>query len=557
MPLHQNTQISTQKLFRYITKEKQDVGSIYIYAILSGLVQLSIPLGVQAIISYVMGATMVTSLYLLIAFVVLGTFLAGFFRIRVMQIIEKIQQKIFVEYALAFAEKLPKVNLTATRKYYLPERVNRFFDVQILQKAISKLLLEIPTALIQIIFGILLLSFYHPWFLVFGALMLLIVILIFKVTMSSGIQSSLEESERKYEVASWLEDIAHAVKTFKINSKENTHVKGSDDRVVNYLTHRTKHFKVLLYQYWAIVVFKVLITLIVLAIGTYLLINQELNIGAFIATEIVVLTILTSVEKLIKSLESYYDVITSLSKLSTVTDLVEERTSDLELSPAGDGVEIVFSDVSFRFADQKPILSNLNFKIPKNSLCVINGRLGAGKSLLLNILAGFYEPSDGSILFDKVSVRNLDKDAFRKLTGIYLDDLTIIKATLLENITVGKEDVHTHDIMKLLEAWGIEDFTTQFTEGLYTPLSETDTELSFSSRKKILLLRAMLGPKKLLLLEDPVEGMNEDFAKRFMEYIHTIKKHTTVVIVTQNRELAKQADVVLTLNQGTVMREDL
>lgn len=557
MPLHQNTQISTQKLFRYITKEKQDVGSIYIYAILSGLVQLSIPLGVQAIISYVMGATMVTSLYLLIAFVVLGTFLAGFFRIRVMQIIEKIQQKIFVEYALAFAEKLPKVNLTATRKYYLPERVNRFFDVQILQKAISKLLLEIPTALIQIVFGILLLSFYHPWFLVFGALVLLIVILIFRVTMSSGIQSSLEESERKYEVASWLEDIAHAVKTFKINSKENTHVKGSDDRVVNYLTHRTKHFKVLLYQYWAIVVFKVLITLIVLAIGTYLLINQELNIGAFIATEIVVLTILTSVEKLIKSLESYYDVITSLSKLSTVTDLVEERTSDLELSPAGDGVEIVFSDVSFRFADQKPILSNLNFKIPKNSLCVINGRLGAGKSLLLNILAGFYEPSDGSILFDKVSVRNLDKDAFRKLTGIYLDDLTIIKATLLENITVGKEDVHTNDIMKLLEAWGIEDFTTQFTEGLYTPLSETDTELSFSSRKKILLLRAMLGPKKLLLLEDPVEGMNEDFAKRFMEYIHTIKKHTTVVIVTQNRELAKQADVVLTLNQGTVMREDL
>jgi ABC-type bacteriocin/lantibiotic exporter with double-glycine peptidase domain len=557
MPLHQNTQISTQKLFRYITKEKQDVGNIYIYAILSGLVQLSIPLGVQAIISFVMGATMVTSLYLLIAFVVLGTFLAGFFRIRVMQIIEKIQQKIFVEYALAFAEKLPKVNLTATRKYYLPERVNRFFDVQILQKAISKLLLEIPTALIQIVFGILLLSFYHPWFLVFGALVLLIVILIFRVTMSSGIQSSLEESERKYEVASWLEDIAHAVKTFKINSKENTHVKGSDDRVVKYLAHRTKHFKVLLYQYWAIVVFKVLITLIVLAIGTYLLINQELNIGAFIATEIVVLTILSSVEKLIKSLESYYDVITSLSKLSTVTDLVEERTSDLELSPAGDGVEIVFSDVSFRFADQKPILSNLNFKIPKNSLCVINGRLGAGKSLLLNILAGFYEPSDGSILFDKVSVRNLDKDAFRKLTGIYLDDLTIIKATLLENITVGKEDVHTNDIMKLLEAWGIEDFTTQFTEGLYTPLSETDTELSFSSRKKILLLRAMLGPKKLLLLEDPVEGMNEDFAKRFMEYIHTIKKHTTVVIVTQNRELAKQADVVLTLNQGTVMWEDL
>lgn len=552
MPLHPNTELSTQKLFRYITKEKRDVGSIYIYAIISGLVQLSIPLGIQAIISFVMGATMVTSLYLLIAFVVLGTFLSGFFRIRVMQIIEKIQQKIFVEYALAFAEKIPKVHLTATRKYYLPERVNRFFDVQILQKAISKLLLEIPTALIQIVFGIILLSFYHPWFLVFGALVLLIVILIFRITMSSGIQSSLEESERKYEVASWLEDIAHAVKTFKINSKENTHIKGSDERVVNYLTYRTKHFKILLYQYWVIVVFKVLITLLVLAIGTYLLINQELNIGAFIATEIVVLTILTSVEKLIKSLESYYDVITSLSKLSNVTDLKEEPTSNIELNAKGEGIAIVFDNVTFRFADQKPILSDLNFKIPANSLCVINGKLGAGKSLLLNILAGFYDPSEGNISYDKVSVSNLDKDSFRKMTGIYMEDLTIIKANLLENILIGREDVGVEDVIQLLEAWGIEDFTSQFTEGLFTPLSETDTELSFSSRKKILLLRAMLGSKRLLLLEDPVDGMNEAFVQKFMEYIHAIKKNTTVVIVSQSVELAKQADVVLTLNQGTI-----
>ena len=109
---------SSRALFKYITKEKKDVTAIYVYAILSGLVQLSIPLGIQAIVSFVMGATMVTSLYLLIAFVVLGTFLTGFFRIKVMQIIEKIQQKIFVEFAIAFAEKLPKVDLSANKKYY-------------------------------------------------------------------------------------------------------------------------------------------------------------------------------------------------------------------------------------------------------------------------------------------------------------------------------------------------------------------------------------------------------------------------------------------------------
>lgn len=550
-----NTQpeFNSRKLFTYITKEKKDVASIYIYAILSGLVQLSIPLGIQAIVSYVMGATMVTSLYILIGFVVFGTFLAGFFRIRVMQIIEKIQQKLFVEYSLAFAEKLPKTNLAATKKYYLPELVNRFFDVPNLQKGISKILLEIPTALIQILFGIILLSFYHPWFLVFGALVFILVIVIFRFTSSSGIESSLKESDKKYEVASWLEDIAGSVKTFKINSKSDTHLKGTDNRVVSYLNHRTSHFKVLLFQYWTIVLFKVLITLLMLSIGTYLLINQELNIGAFVAAEIVVLTILTAVEKLIKSLESYYDVITSLTKLSKVTELPEENDSNIEIPFSKEGMEIIFKDVSIHFNDQKPIINNINFEITENSLTVIKGYLGSGKSLLLNMMAGFYEPTNGSILFDKVPLSNINKATFRDQTGIYLEDMHIIKGTLLDNITLDKENYQTQDVLNLAEEWGIEDLSSQFTQGLLTPLSDTDTELSFSSRKKILLLRAMLGNKRLLLLEDPLDGMDQDFVDKMTAYLKKIKLTTTVVIVSENEELINAADRIFSVQNGNVI----
>lgn len=545
--------ISNRKLFEYITKEQKDVTSIYIYAILSGLVQLSIPLGIQAIVSFVMGATMVTSLYILIAFVVLGTFLAGFFRIRVMQIIEKIQQKIFVEYALAFAAKLPRVNLVATKKYYLPELVNRFFDAPNLQKAMSKLLLDIPTALIQIVFGILLLSFYHPWFLVFGAAVCIIVILIFRFTFGAGIESSLSESDQKYQVASWLEDIAGSIKTFKINSKTETHLKGTDDRVVQYLEHRTKHFRVLLFQYWTVVLFKVLITLLMLAIGTYLLINQELNIGAFVAAEIVVLTILTAVEKLIKSLESYYDAITSLVKLSKVTELSEESTSDIVIEQAKKGIEVRFSDVSFRFKDGKLIFKNVNFHIRENSLTVVSGKLGSGKTLLLNILAGFYETSAGNVMFDKVPIKNLDKESLRVLTGIYLEDMCIIKDTLLENITVGGQHIATDEVLDLAAQWGIDDFSSQFTEGLLTPLSQTNTELSFSLRKKILLLRAMLGKKRLLLLEDPIDGMNPGFIEKLLSYLAKIKHHTTIVIVSEDERLKDIADYELLIENQTIV----
>lgn len=539
-------------LFKYVTKEKKDVTNIYFYAILNGLVQLSVPLGIQSIVSFVMGATMATSIYILIAFVVLGTWLVGYFRLKVMQIIEKIQQKIFVEFALAFAEKLPKLNLSATRKYYLPELVNRFFDTQNLQKGISKILLEIPTALIQILFGILLLSFYHPWFLVFGALVIICVIFIFRFTMESGIKSSIEESDKKYEVASWLEDIAASIKTFKLNSKTEIHVAETDNRLVNYLNDRTSHFRVLVIQYKTIIAFKVIITLVMLVIGTYLLVNQQLNIGAFIATEIVVLTIMTAVEKLIISLESYYDVIAALSKLNKVTDLPEEDLGAISLENQNSGFEIEFKEVNFAFNDYQMILENVNFKIAENSLNVITGSLGSGKSLLLNMMTGFYEPTSGRILFDKIPLKNVDKISLRNQIGMFLEDMTIIKGTVYENIILGQSHISAEQILDISEEIGVDDFSSLFSNGFFTKISETDTEISFSSKKKIMLLRALVGERRLLILEDPLDGMDDAFKIKMREHLSNLKENTTVIVVSEDPEMIEIADQHLHIEEGTV-----
>lgn len=539
-------------LFKYVTKEKKDVTNIYFYAILNGLVQLSVPLGIQSIVSFVMGATMATSIYILIAFVVLGTWLVGYFRLKVMQIIEKIQQKIFVEFSLAFAEKLPKVNLSETRKYYVPELVNRFFDTQNLQKGISKILLEIPTALIQILFGILLLSFYHPWFLVFGALVIICVIFIFRFTMESGIKSSIDESDKKYDVASWIEDIAASIKTFKLNSKTEIHVAETDKRVVKYLNERTSHFRVLVIQYKTIVAFKVIITLVMLVIGTYLLVNQQLNIGAFIATEIVVLTIMAAVEKLIISLESYYDVIAALSKLNKVTDLPEEDLGAITLENQNSGFEIEFKEVNFAFNDYQMILENVNFKIAENSLNVITGSLGSGKSLLLNMMTGFYEPSSGRILFDKIPLKNVDKISLRNQIGMFLEDMTIIKGTVYENIVLGQTHISAEQILEASEQIGIEDLSSQFSNGFFTKISETDTEISFSSKKKIMLLRALVGERRLLILEDPLDGMDDAFKIKMREHLSNLKENTTVIVVSEDPEMIEIADQHLHIEEGTV-----
>lgn len=540
------------KLFKYITKERKDVGNIYFYAVFSGLVQLSLPLGIQAIISYAMGATMVTSIYLLIALVVVGTWLVGFFRLKVMQIIEKIQQKIFVEYSIAFAEKLPKLNLTKINKYFLPELVNRFFDMPNLQKGISKILLDIPTAIIQIFFGIILLSFYHPWFLIFGLIVLLGVIFIFRITMEQGIASSLEESDKKYAVASWLEDIAGSVKTFKNNSATQMHLLETDSLVEEYLEHRTSHFRVLYFQYKTIIFFKVVIILTMLAIATYLLLNQQLNIGAFIATEIVVIMIMSAVEKLIKNLESYYDMITSMVKLSKVLDLPEENNGEISLRDTQNGFEIEFKEVSVSLGDSLPILTDVNFKIKPNSITAISGSLGAGKSVLMNLFAGFYEPTLGKILYDKTPFNNINKNIFRNQIGIYLNDVGVIKGTVMQNIQISNPDVTAEDITKTAEELGVDNFTEYFSNGYYTEISETDSQLSYSSKKMILLLRAFLGKTRLLILEDPFEGLNESLKIKIWKYLQKMSSHRNIVMVTKEEDFISQADHHLYLANGSV-----
>ncbi|UKB80413.1 peptidase domain-containing ABC transporter [Chryseobacterium sp. MEBOG07] len=541
-----------KRLIRYITKEKKDVTNIYFYAILNGLVLLSVPLGIQSIVSFVIGATMATSIYILIFFVVAGTWLAGYFRLKVIQIIEKIQQKIFVEFSIAIADKIPKADLSYTRKYYLPELVNRFFDIQNLQKGISKILLEIPTALIQIVFGILLLSFYHLWFLVFGALVIISVVIIFRYTMENGIKSSIEESNKKYDTAAWIEDIAGSVKTFKMHSENYPHLKGTDERVVEYLKHRTSHFKILVFQYKTIIAFKVIITLAMLAIGTNLLINQKLNIGAFIATEIVVLSIMSAVEKLIVSLESYYDLIASFAKLSKITELKEEPNGEIVLSQKEKGTEIEFKNVSFSFNESSSILSDLNFKIRENSITVLTGKLGAGKTLLLNMITGFFEPSSGTILLDRIPLKNIDKQKFRNNIGLYLENMKIIQGTVKENIILGNSKSHTEDILELSENIGIENISSMFSSGFFTEVSETDSEITFSSKKKILLLRALLGEKRLIILENPFVGIHEEYQDKMIQYLQQIKEKTTIIIVSQDPELLQYADQHIHLENGTL-----
>jgi ABC-type bacteriocin/lantibiotic exporter with double-glycine peptidase domain len=527
------------RILKVLKLEKQEITSIYFYAILSGLVQLSLPLGIQSIISFVLGGSISTSLIVLIVLVVLGVLFNGFISVQQMQLIEKVQQQLFVRYSFEYAHKIPRLDLKSVDKYYLPELVNRFFDTISLQKGISKLLLEIPTATIQIIFGMVLLSFYHPVFIIFSLILISLVGLILFYTSPKGMATSIQESDYKYKVAGWLEELARVVRSFKFSKGSYLNMRKTDQLVAGYLNARTSHFKVLRFQYWTLISFKVLITAAMLIVGSILLINQQLNLGQFVAAEIVILLILNSVEKLILHLDKVYDVLTSVEKLGKITDQPVDEDGKIMFPERNQGVNIQVQHLSFEY-NEKPVLRDLSFEILPGQKVAVMGADGSGKSTLLRVVSGAYTDFKGGILIDNIPLRNYHSDSLRAKTGILLSAQDIFNGTVLENITMGDQSI---------EQVGLKDFLEEQHDGFETELDPVGKRLSRTVIQKILLLRALVNEPRLLLLEEPWTGFEKQMELQIKSYLLN-QNECTIMVATNDAEFAAKCDVVLYLVDG-------
>jgi ABC-type bacteriocin/lantibiotic exporter with double-glycine peptidase domain len=531
---------------------KKEVLGIYLFSAFSGLVQLSLPLGVQAIVGFVLGATMVTSIYVLIFLVVLGVFIVGLLQINQMRLIEKVQQQIFADQAFDFVTKIPRFDLKEWDSYYLPEKVNHFFETATVQKSFSKILLDLPMASIQIVLGLLLLSFYHPFFIVWGIIQILVIWWILLNTSKPGLSTSLSESKYKYAVASWFGEMARTLKSIKF-SEPDLAINKTDFQVMGYLGARTKHFKVLLFQYKILVFFKVCMTLAMLTIGAVLLLSQELNVGEFVAVEIVIIMVINAVEKLIISLESFYDLSVGLEKIAVITESPLEKEETVSLNSLFNGIQISFIDFSFEFEKDRPLLNGLNLSIEKGFKIGISGPQGSGKSIFLRMLTGNYTDFSGSLLINQIPIQNLNKREYRRQVGTFLQGHEIFMGTLIENITLGQTDINEDMIIEQANKLGFSNFLQYFPTGFSTILDPMGKKLSESLKVKILLIRATIGKKSLLILEEPWSGLPQELQSNLKHYFLNELPNVTVIIATNDSDFVQKCDKTFEISNGRIL----
>ena len=309
-----------KRFLNLLKLDKKDVSQLFFYAMFSGLISLSLPLGIQAIINFIQSGRMSASWIVLIIMVVIGVALVGILSLMQLRISENLQQKIFVRSSFEFAARLPKIKQWQLYNSYAPELATRFFDTLSIQKGTSKLLLDFSAALLQISFGLILLSLYHPYFIIFGLLLFLLLYFVFRFSYTSGLETSMKESKFKYKVANWLHEMARNNYSFKSEINYDFALQKNNLLVTDYLNYREKHFNIIKRQFSQLIVFKVIITAGLLLIGGFLVLSQKMNIGQFVASEIIILLVINSVEKIILGLETFYDVLTSIEKIGEITD---------------------------------------------------------------------------------------------------------------------------------------------------------------------------------------------------------------------------------------------
>jgi ABC-type bacteriocin/lantibiotic exporter with double-glycine peptidase domain len=367
--------------------------------------------------------------------------------------------------------------------------------------------------------------------------------------------TSLQESKYKYKVVSWLEELARSKDTFKLAGLTNLPELKTDERVSGYLNSREQHFQVLKRQYILLLIFKVIVALGLLVVGGMLVLDQQMNIGQFVAAEIIILLVIDSSEKIILNLENIFDILSSLEKIGQVTDL------ELESDTAGSSLQHIFSraleievvNLSFAYPGRgKSVLQNINYTFsPGKSYCII-GNNGAGKSTLIHLIAGLYQTQTGTVCINGLPIGNYNIFELYKFIGNGLAEETIFEGTLMENITLGRDYISTEDVQWAIEKVFLTEYIKDLPKGLDSEIEISGHKLSKSTIQKIIIARSIVNRPKLILLENHIDFIEEKESKKIIEFLTDTSNGWTLISISNHNYVKEKSDVVIYMSEGQI-----
>jgi ABC-type bacteriocin/lantibiotic exporter with double-glycine peptidase domain len=543
------------RLITFLWEDKKDIIVLFIYSVVSSILGLSIPLAAQALVNVIASGLFLQPLLVLTSLVFLGLLVASTVRLMEVSLVEILQQRVFARVALRLATQLPKLHFSAFNPSYPPEMMNRFFDTVTVQKALGKLLLVVPAALLQILFSLVFMAFYSPFLLGYD---LLVVLGFFALTLLGhrAVRTSIDESVCKYQTAHWLQEQARCLLNLKMNAGSNFALKQADVRVSTYLKARKGHFKIVFGQRIANALFYALSNAGILALGGWLVLQQQLTLGQLIAAELMMILLLQALDKLVEQLESFYDLQSAMDKLGVLFDLKPENAGQHPfIEPSQGGVQLEMRHLYFNYQNGQKLLKDLSLMVPANAKVSIVGASGSGKTTLAYLASGLLEPEFGNIMVQGVDLRDLEPASLRDRVSLVSGSQDLLEATLEDNIKMGRQQCSREDMLWALDMVDLTPHLAKLEQGLRTVVSSEGKNLSEGLRQRVILARALIERPKLLILDEAFSGMDERSKLLILERLMLPEAPWTLLHFTHDVDVLARSQQVWVLSEGALVEQ--
>ena len=540
------------RLTQILRPEWNDIWLILVFAFFTGVLSLSTPIAVEALVNTVAFGRMVQPVVILAA--LLFGFLAFAGAMQAMQtyVAEVIQRRLFARVSADLAYRLPSIDTTKLNGAHAPELVNRFLDVVTLQKVVAQLLLDGVNIVLATLVGMTVLAFYHPWLLGFDIMLLVMVVGGLIILGRGAISTGIDESKYKYRLTSWFEDLSRCKTAFKPDGGAEFAADRANHIATSYLQRRRSHFHVIFRQTLFVLGLQAVAGTVLLGGGGWLVIQGQLSLGQLVAAELIVSVILASMAKIGKHLEGFYDLVAAVDKLGVLFDLPLERHDGvMALDPPEDGLQVVLNNIRLKNA-RGVAAYGLSAEVFPGERVALYGSSNSGKSAICNLLYGSTTPTSGRATISGFSPTDVRPDILRGLVALSAEP-EIFEGTIADNVHLKRRGVGTRECTAAIEAVGLLDDCLDMPDGIDTPLTATGAALSGGQKRLLMLARAIAAEPKLLLIDGTLDALHDEDLNQMLSVIFDPDRHWTVIVATGRRDIADQLERVIELTDSVTV----
>jgi putative ABC transport system ATP-binding protein len=532
------------RLRLFLRLERKLLGILASYALAIGVFSLIVPLTVQELVNTFVYAIQPIMIVTLSGIMAMTLVFIGAFRVLQLRLVEILAQRIFARIAFAMTEHLPRVR----DESFLTKYANYFSEAELLPRALLAMLVDIINVVVGGSIGMAILVLYHPYFLGFNVLLVGGFVLLVTVFGQGALRITLAVSQRNYDTLNWVQDIAHNLLHFKATTSKELLLKKTDELVSSYVAARKVRSDILAgRQYKASVLWQAFGHGGLIAMAGWLLSTGQITLGQFVASEVIVGTLLLNLDTVVKRMPYAYFVFTSLSELAKVLSLPQDTQSGKLSVPLPDptlhGVRLTCKDLSYAYPNSRPVFEHFNLEVTPGEKIAIFPHTSTGKSTLAKVLAGLYTPTAGIIRYNGVDLRDLDMESINTCRGLILSSpMTLFEGTLEENITMGRSQIHYEDVLWALRFVEMEEEVDILPLGLKTPIRSGGRAFPTSQILRILIARAIVIRPQLLICEGTLHNMEQVTREVILRRLCSKEEPWSVIFISNDPTLEAHVD---------------